>query len=155
MKNFREHIKRYRDKDPIIIAQIEAKIDKEKTRSRAIQYPGYLIRYTIGGFLITFHLLIFITLIPRIIWRHSYGFKYVLEFILPILILYALQSLIARWSSTLIDIQNQRPPQVTNNNASELTPVRHSPWKANFKNNLKNNFRNILQYFILVASKIL
>ena len=140
MKNFRKHIKKYRAKDPTILKEIQAKIDKEQTRSRAICYPGYLIRYTVGGFVITFHILIFFASIHRLIWLHSYAFKWIFEFLVPILILFALQSLVAQWSSRLMDTRN--------------TSIRRPQWKNNFINDLKNNMKTILQYFILVASEI-
>jgi hypothetical protein len=139
MKNLRKHIIKCDEEDSTILAQKDARIKKEQTGFKAIQYPGYLIRYTMGGFVITFHILIFVSFIPRLIWIYSYAFKWILEFLLPILILYTLQLLVARWSAQLIDSGN--------------TSVRHSQQRTNLKNNLKNNIKHILQYFILVASK--
>ena len=149
IKNFRKHFIKYREKDPTIVKQIEAKINKEQTRSRAIRYPGYLIRYTVGGFVITFHILISFAFIPRLLWIHPHAFKWILEILVPILILLALQSLVVQWSSRLMDIRD--PGE---GSSAQNTSIRRSQGKNNLINYLKNNMKNILQYFILIASEI-
>jgi hypothetical protein len=138
MKNFREHVVNYRALDEKILRDNKG-ISFEEVPSKSIQYPGYLLRYTIGGFVITFHLLIFVTVIPRLFFRYPYAFKWILEFISPLLIFYVLQWLIARDISGFMNID-------TPGNA-ESTRIDRSQWKKYLK--------NILQYFILVASKIL
>jgi Ca2+/H+ antiporter len=153
MKKYRKDITEYREKGLKSMIK-ERGISRNHARSKAIQYPGYVIRYTLGGFVITFHLLIFVTFIPRLIWRHFYAFGWILEFLLPILISYALQSLTAKLSSRLVDTHNQTDPESVNiaeRQTTQNTPVNRSQWKDDLKNNLKN----ILQYFILVASKTL
>ncbi len=153
MKKYRKDINEYREKG--LKSMIEDRgISKNHARSKAIQYPGYVIRYTLGGFVITFHLLIFVAFIPRLIWRHFYAFGWILEFLVPILISYALQSLIAKLSSRLVDTRNQTDPdsvEIAGWQPIQNTLAPPSQWKDNIKNNLKN----ILQYFILVASKTL
>jgi len=139
MKNFQEDLKHLYEKSWKVLLK-DTEMKKEEARSRAIQYPSYLIRYTIGGFVITFHLLIFVFFILRLIWLYHYAFKWVLEFIFPILILPVLQSLISRWSTRLIITHNQRSESTPN------TRVHHSQFR--------NNLENALQYFMLVASKI-
>ena len=151
MEKYREHIRDNRRKGLKMMIE-ERGISKQHARSKAIQYPGYLIRYTLGGFVITFHLLIFIASMPRLLWHHYYAFGWIFEMILPILISYALQSLFAKLSSRLIDNRDQASSEVGNNAQSQPvqnTPANQSQWKEKLKNNLKN----ILQYFILVASK--
>jgi hypothetical protein len=153
MKKYRKDITEYREKGLKSMIQ-ERGISRNHARSKAIQYPGYVIRYTLGGFVITFHLLIFVAFIPRLLWRHFYAFGWILEFLLPILISYALQSLTAKLSSRLIDTRNQTDLESVNiaeRQTNQNTPVHRSQWKDDLKNNLKN----ILQYFILVASKTL
>jgi hypothetical protein len=138
MKNFKKGLEDLCAKSWKLLLK-DTGITKEEARSRAIRYPSYLIRYTIGGFVITFHLLIFVFFILRLIWLYLYAIKWVLEFILPILILLALQSLISRWSTRLIITDNQTRPSTRD------TPVHHS--------HFRHNLENVLQYFMLVASK--
>jgi hypothetical protein len=140
MKNFRQQVKKYRAGDETTFIK-EKQISIEQVRSKSIQYPGYLLRYTIGGFVITFHLLIFIAVIPRFIFRYSYAFKWILESISPLLIFYALQWHMARQISSFIGI----------NSPTNDKRIDRSQWK----NKLKNNLKNILRYFILVSSKTL
>ena len=148
IKNFRRHFKKYRDKDPTIVKQIEARIEKGKTRSRAIRYPGYLIRYTVGGFVITFHILISFAFIPRLLWIQLSAFKWILEFLVPILILLALQSLVVQWSSGLMDVEN-----TGDGTSAQNTSIRPSLRRNHLIKYLKNNMKHILQYFILLASE--
>ncbi|UJR12020.1 hypothetical protein I4U23_016198 [Adineta vaga] len=129
MKIYREDIKNYHKEDDEISKEMAKKVKEKQMRSRSTQYPGYLIRYTIGGFVITFHLIILITILLHMIWLFSHSFKWILELIVPILILYLLQSLMAKSSSRFIDLAHGR------------------------NNNLKNKLANVIQYFILVASK--
>jgi len=148
MKNFKEKIKQNCEKDPKLLLK-EREIDEKEALSRAIQYPGYLIRYTVGGFVITFHLLIFVFFICRQSLRYYYAFKWISEVILPILILYALQSLIAKGISKLLTVaRNQRNSEVSN--TEETSPTRDSSTRCS---QFGRDLKNILQYFILVASK--
>ncbi len=136
MKNFREGVKEWRAGDQTTLIK-QKRISIQGVGSKAIQYPGYLLRYTIGGFVITFHLLIFIAVIPRFLFRYYYAFKSILEFISPLLIFYALQWHLTRYISGFIDVNNP----TNGNNAIR------SHWK--------NILKNILLYFILVSSKTL
>ncbi|CAF0753896.1 unnamed protein product [Adineta ricciae] len=128
MKSFREHILAFYKEKEEIVNKIEENVKENETISRATQYPGYLIRYTVGGFVITFHLMIFVAVLPRLFWFHSSSFKWVLQLILPILILYALQKLMAKSSTRLIDAAQDK------------------------RSDYKKLFVNILQYFVLVAN---
>jgi hypothetical protein len=151
MKNFRQEVKKYRAGDETTFIK-EKQISIAQVRSKSIQYPGYLLRYTIGGFFITFHLLIFIAVIPRLIVRYSYAFKWILEIISPLLIFYALQWHMARQISSFIGINsptNDRSTNIRDTSSTQNTRTRidRSQWK--------NNLKNILRYFILVSSKTL
>lgn len=152
MKNYREDIRRDCDNKNQKQLLADTGLDEEEVSSRAIQYPGYLIRYTIGGFVITFHLLILIAFIFRLILCHYSALAWILEFVLPILILYALQSLITRYiSSRLI---------ANNNGINQRTPHQGTPHQdthpqdtSDHRFTFRQNLKNILQYFVLVASK--
>jgi len=155
MKNFRKEVKKYRAGDQKRLIDDKG-LTIEQVRSKAIQYPGYLLRYTIGGFVITFHLLIFIGVIPRFIFRYSYAFKWILEFLSPLLIFYALQWHMTRMVSGLININrptNGKSTKIRDTSSSQniRTRIERFEWK----NTLKNNLKNISRYFILVSSKTL
>ncbi|CAF1333265.1 unnamed protein product [Adineta ricciae] len=128
MKSFREHILAFHKEKEEIVNKIEEIVKENETISRATQYPGYLIRYTVGGFVITFHLVIFVAVLPRLFWFHSSSFKWILQLILPILILHALQKLMAKSSTRLIDVAHDK------------------------RSDYKKLFVNIVQYFVLVAN---
>ena len=126
----------------------------EEAPFQAILYPGYLIRYTIGGFVITFHILIFVAVIFRLIWNYFHAFKWVLDFILPMLILYALQSLITQGIGKLIANHNKRNgPATTRPEASRKRNIHVRCCQCWFP--CKSFLKNALQYFMLVASKTL
>jgi len=167
MANLRKHIKEYRIKGRQML-EPEKGIKVKEAPFKAIGYPGYLIRYTMGGFVITFHLLIFVAFILRLIWYYYYIFKWILEFILSILILYVLQLLIVQLISKLIITDNQRGQQVANNteaspardtpaevtNIMETSPTRDTPVHCcSCWSQCRPILKNILQYFMLVASK--
>lgn len=143
MKNFRKQLKKYRGKNRKLLIE-ETGIKIREARSKAIQYPGYVIRYTVGGFVITFHILLFITLIPRQIYFHFYSLKWILGSILPIILLYIMQSAIAELTTKLIDSRHETDADVNN-----------AQTKKSDKDKIILGIKNILQYFILVASKIL
>ena len=74
MEKLRESIEKYcREEQNKLIN--DKGINTYEARSKAIQYPGYLIRFTIGGFVITFHLIISIAIIPRLILQYFSGLK--------------------------------------------------------------------------------
>lgn len=128
----------------------DAGVNEKTIHSKAIQYPGYLIRYTLGGFVITFHLLIFIGFILRLGWRYLYTLGWILKYLLPIVILYILQSLVAELSALLVGTRYHLDPEILNMAESSSTPdtrVHRPQWR--------DYLRDILQYFILVASKTL
>jgi hypothetical protein len=154
MKNFRKEVKKYRTGNEKRLIDDKG-ISIEQVRSKAIQYPGYLLRYTIGGFVITFHLLIFIAVILRLIFRYYYAFQWILEFILPLLIFYALQWHMARYISGFININSPTNGTSTKIRGTLSTQNTRTQWKNNLKYNLKNNLKHILRYFILVSSKTL
>jgi hypothetical protein len=128
MKNFRKEVKKCRDDEDYRNRLIPAKgISPEKIRSKAIQYPGYLLRYTIGGFAITFHLLIFVAVIPRFIFHYYYAFKWILEFISPLLVFYALQWHITRYISGLIDVPtNGENTNIRNTSSTQNTNIQNT-----------------------------
>ena len=172
----RKHIEQYNGAARQTLVT-EKGVKPNEAPSKAIKYPGYLIRFTVGGYVITFHLFLCIAFIPRLIVRHRSAFKYVPEVLLSLLILYMLQLLIARilgyWMGTPSEAQqhvagnahNQGTSAVrraTTGNASNQgtntvqastdrdTSTGCCRWYSRFRDTLNN----VLQYFILVASKI-
>jgi hypothetical protein len=130
MTNLREHMKEYPPEHQEVPPDGSG-IKGEQAGSRSVQYYGYLIGYTTGGFIISFHLLICVSPMPRLIWHYYYAFRETFKFVSNILILYALQSLSILSISKFVDTR----------------------WTCFQNSRLKQKLENILQYFMVVASK--
>ena len=162
MVNLRRHIEYYSFDQRASLVE-ERDVNKDEAPAKATKYPGYLIRYTVGGYVITFHLLLFVVIIPRLITNHSHVLRYIPDFLIFILILYVLQLLIAQIISKIIRNRKQgqrSPSQNTSANSSAInteTPDNQSICTKCRKHwsRFRDNFKNILQYFMLVASKFL
>ena len=163
--NLQTHSERYNaDRRSWLV--LEKEVDITETPSEARKYPGYLIQFTVGGYVITFHLLLFIGFIPRLMIRHVYAFKYILDVLLPPLLLYALQYLIVLMIDSLMRSQTQAQPQVATTTQQPNVPNTSNPDTNTiqvstdqdtppgcFRLRFWNYLKNILEYFMLVASK--
>lgn len=163
MKNLRHEITNYFESNTKKTIE-DRGITEEEARAKAIQYPGHLIRYTFGGFVVTFHLLIFISFIPRLIWRFLFTFRWILELIISIVILRVLHSFIPRLCSQMLYSHNQtrshrtKNAQSTDDNRIQSTNTNdiHDSSNHTVCTNIgqwKEDVINVLQYIILVASK--
>ena len=118
--NLRQHIEYYSgDQQWLLVAFRDVII--EEARAKATKYPGYLIRFTVGGYVITFHLLLFVVIIPRLIWYHSYVLRYIPNFLVFMVLLYVLQYVIVQIISKLMRNRNRGQLQ-GNNNGQQSSP---------------------------------
>lgn len=134
LKHFRKDVQKYHKLGKNKVLE-DMGITEEEATSKAIEYPGYLIRYTLGGFIITFHLLIFVTFIPRLLYHFSFTFKWILQLLLPIFMLFALKSSTAKFCAKIFCKYGKQPSGD------------RQRWFYCIE-----NLKNILQYFILVAN---
>jgi hypothetical protein len=153
MANLRQHIEYYSGYRPIVLAATKD-LNVEEARAKATKYPGYLIRFTVGGYVITFHILLFVAIIPRLIWQNCYALRYIPNFLLLVVLLYVLQYVIIQIISKLMRNRNRRQPQ-GNNNGQQSSSQSNSTRCCTWCPRLGVRGKSIIQYFILVASKFL
>lgn len=70
------------------------KPDDHEIIPKSVQYPAYILRYLLGGFVICFNLILFIMIIVKIIGTRLTSYRWTLISIISAIIVYALHKII-------------------------------------------------------------
>ena len=74
---------------------------KHEIIPKSMQYPGFVLLYLLGGYVICFNLIFVIVTILYAILNQTGSFKWELRFVTSVLVLYCLQRMITRLVNTL------------------------------------------------------
>lgn len=124
-----------------------SELDSREIIQKSTQYPSFLLLYLLGGFILCFHLILFLCLtISTFKFREINFSEGRIGYFTPILLLYFLQKMIVRWLHYIFGRLNRRKAKKFESNPHSI----FSPRNVNFK---LNAFDSILLCFKLISCK--
>ena len=140
IKSYQEHILQLKKGNHKAILP-ESELESDSTAPESVGYLSFVFLNVVGGFLIWFHIILFLVTMCSIFIFHAftlqiYRMEVISSFIVliaPVLVLYYLKKYITRWFSIFTTTDQS---QNVNNNANVTNNVNNN---ANVTNNHDNN----------------